>query len=359
MNRKIVSFVLKFTNYFYLVFICFVSRRFRNFKRPDYGDTLGKRLLVVRHGGVGDLIFLLPSLSKLKKAYPEMQIAVMTRKKNFDLFQSIIHVDRIIDHTWTNFLHIFLYDYVLFLDDSIESDPDAERVNIYDLFAEKYFGITLEQSEKNPCLIARYWECIELNEKIPHPCGSIEYKVGIQLRAGSPVRTPSNDFWIRFIASLLLERKDIVVYLIVERQFTEYAQMIIEGLNDTSDQKRIVNMGQYAGDLKRLIDTVSLMDLVVSPDSSVAHLAAGLQIPLIGIYGPFPGELRVKYYKNAVYFDAPVACAPCFTHGHKPCRMAKKKAITYSPCFEKINIANIVEKVAVLVKYKKQISWYD
>ena len=40
--------------------------------------------------------------------------------------------------------------------------------------------------------------------------------------------------------------------------------------------------------------------------------------------GPFPGTVRTKYYPNCVTLEAKRHCAPCFTHGHRPCPDALK-----------------------------------
>lgn len=336
------------------------SVRFRDFKRPDFSQTSGKRLLVVRHGGVGDLLFITPIIRKIKTCHPNWQITLMTRWYNFELFQRVPYLDRLINHAWPNIFALFTYDYVVLLDKSVECDPLAEQTNIYDLFSEKYFGIRLDNDEKLPVICWDQGGSNELKSEIPLLRQSNIRKVGIQLRAGSPVRTPSQDFWIRLVRSLLTADQSLVVFLLVERRFADYAQKLTEQfMAEPALFQRIVNMGDHAAGLPRLIDMIWSMDAVVAPDSSVAHLSAGLGVPVIGIYGPFPGELRVKYYKGSRFFNAPTLCAPCFTHGHLPCRVATEQSKSNSPCFDELNMEELARSVLSIVNDKPRKSPYD
>ena len=103
---------------------------------------------------------------------------------------------------------------------------------------------------------------------------------------------------------------------------------------------------------------IKLMDLIIAPDSSVAHLAAGLGVPLVGIYGPFPWDLRIKYYPKTRAFNAPSPCAPCFTHGHKPCSLARSQGLYYSPCFNALDVDEITDSAAELLADPKPSQSY-
>jgi len=61
---------------------------------------------------------------------------------------------------------------------------------------------------------------------------------------------------------------------------------------------------------------------VVAADSAFVHLAAALEKPCVGLWGPFSYESRAKYYPK--HYDVRheqnhMVCphAPCFTHGYR------------------------------------------
>jgi SAM-dependent methyltransferase len=90
------------------------------------------------------------------------------------------------------------------------------------------------------------------------------------------------------------------------------------------------------------------MDAAIAPDSSVTHLAAAFGVSAISIYGPFPSLLRTRDYPLNSSIDAAAECAPCFTHGHWPCREARKAGVINSPCFDRIPQAAINDAIETL-----------
>jgi ADP-heptose:LPS heptosyltransferase len=70
-------------------------------------------------------------------------------------------------------------------------------------------------------------------------------------------------------------------------------------------------------------------DMVVAPDSALFHLGGALNLPTLGLYGPFPPQLRATSpCQKAIVGEVP--CSPCFFHAlrqnefpvGKPCEQA-------------------------------------
>jgi ADP-heptose:LPS heptosyltransferase len=59
---------------------------------------------------------------------------------------------------------------------------------------------------------------------------------------------------------------------------------------------------------------LSTCDAFLGPDSSLIHVAGALGIPAVGLYGPFPWELRTKYAATTFGLSEKAACAPCHCH---------------------------------------------
>ena len=80
----------------------------------------------------------------------------------------------------------------------------------------------------------------------------------------------------------------------------------------------------------------------------MSHIAASLGIPCYGIFGPFPGHIRLKTYPKAKWVDAKRDCVSCFIHGHTPCPEAGSDG--FSPCYDEIDIKKVLDEVEELVK---------
>jgi hypothetical protein len=76
------------------------------------------------------------------------------------------------------------------------------------------------------------------------------------------------------------------------------------------------------------------------------QVAGALGTPLVGLYGPFPSEVRMKYFKNAIGLDPSAVCTPCFKHDFRGCIKGFP-----SPCFTLITVEDVLQAVDYL-KFK-------
>ena len=102
---------------------------------------------------------------------------------------------------------------------------------------------------------------------------------------------------------------------------------------EPSVKSNVFNFAHHSKTLQNTIAMCSLADCCVSTDSSLIHLAASVGTPAFGLYGPFPGEVRLTTYENVDWINAEKKCAPCFIHGHAPCY---KSINGNSPCYDNI-----------------------
>lgn len=351
---KIISFILGISNKLFLVFIEFISVKGRDWKKINYNDMENKKILIIRHGGIGDILFISPFLKKIKTMSYSSHITFMTRKSYHDVTKSIHQIDKTINHSWPNIISLFTSDYILFLDKSIEIDHDATNKNVYDLLSEKYFKIKLNNLEKHPIILATPDHDKYIQELLSQWHGHTI--IGIQLLAGSPIRTPSKVFWEKIIDSILKVHPKALVMLIAVRQQAELCNNIKNDVLEKHPNAQILNFAIYSRNLYDLISLVNMIDLVIAPDSSVIHIAAAFETPAIGIYGPFPSALRTRYYRNNISVDATTVCAPCFTHGHRACKKNPNDKHS-SSCFESIKPEQIIEATNFLLQ-KKHNSYY-
>jgi ADP-heptose:LPS heptosyltransferase len=301
------------------------SLRFKNIYRPYTGqDVEGKTVLVFRTGGIGDLLFIQPNLRYLKEKY-DCEIKFACGPQYQPMVRNWKCVDEVIDLPFSADVLIKSKYHMLF-EGVIERCKEAETINAYRLFS-KWLGLNLPDEKLVPKQTAKE-ELLDECSKIIEQWGIKDFVV-MQLRASSPVRTPRHEFWIKIINDL--NKNGINVVLTDNPRQSDNIQKFINLLNEPN---KTFNFCQYSKSIDYTIALTALSKGTISTDSALCHIAASLERKCFGIYGPFPGKIRLETYPKAYWVDAVRHCAPCFIHGHKPCPYANSDG--YSPCYDEL-----------------------
>lgn len=108
-------------------------------------------------------------------------------------------------------------------------------------------------------------------------------------------------------------------------------------------------------DVRRLAAAIAHLDAVVTPDTGILHLAGTMGVPVIGLFGPTDGLLRMREYPGSwSNAGALVACAPCwYIQGCR--RENPKEPATWFPCMRRISKAMALDELeAVLRRFGKE-----
>jgi len=315
------------------------SMRFKNIYRPYLGqDAEGKTLLVFRTGGIGDLLFIQPNLKYLKSKY-DCTIKFACGPQYQPMVENWDCVDKVVDLPFPSSVLVKSRYHMLF-EGVIERCKQAERDNAYNLFS-KWLGLDLPdhmlipKQEPKQHLIGK---CEELLSPWTLNFGG-DFIV-MQLRASSPIRTPRHEFWIKLINAL--NKRNINVVLTDNPRQSDNIQKFINMLDEPL---KTFNFCRHSKSIDYTIALTALSSGTIATDSALSHIAASLDVPCYGIFGPFPGHIRLKTYPKAAWIDADRHCAPCFIHGHKPCPQASNDG--YSPCYDEL--INTEEKLNSLI----------
>jgi len=109
---------------------------------------------------------------------------------------------------------------------------------------------------------------------------------------------------------------------------------VIVGLDNSNnfsvDHPRVIDLFNATKGIRTLFPLVNGAEFVVAPDSSVNHIAAGLDTPCVSLFGSYHPDDRVKYYPKSVPVFKPDTCphAPCRPHAGLPqakCKDANNK----------------------------------
>jgi ADP-heptose:LPS heptosyltransferase len=114
--------------------------------------------------------------------------------------------------------------------------------------------------------------------------------------------------------------------------------------------------------VRSLFPIIANADFVVAPDSSVNHMAAGLDTACVSLWGSYHPDDRMTFYTKNVSVFKPDTCphAPCRPHGGLPqakCKDAtnKTKGTQYwCNALRNITAQDIVEAAAKAMELEEK-----
>lgn len=317
------------------------STKFINVYKPYIGQDLNnKTLLISRTGGLGDLMFIQPNLIHLKEKYPTCKIVFACGPQYQSMIDGWSCVDEILDLPFI-MQKLFSSDYHAIFEGVIERCQEAKTTNAYRLFT-NWLGLNLPDEKLVPVQIPK-------EDKI-NECKEILFEWGImdnpfilmQLRASSPIRTPSPKVWKMIINSITNKGHKVVI------TDSPGQYKVIDSFINTLDNKELVfNFCEKSKTIDYTIALSSLAKIAISTDSSLMHISASVGTSCLGIYGPFPGEVRLTTYKNCEWVNVESSCAPCFIHSPMPCRNSYGG---HGKCYNNINMDIFNKKLEKLME---------
>lgn len=311
------------------------------------GEPLdGKKIAIWRTGGAGDLLFISPCVKKLKSLYPSSEITLATSARYLDILDSFEYADKKIALPIPSTV-LDEVDYYCIFENLIEENKEAEKLNAYDLFA-KRLGVLdkMENYEKLPIVMLSEDNIAWANKYIDTVAEPGKSRiVSIQAASSAILRTFDATKLSDVIKSLV--SSGCTVLLLGGPKNKEMIEMLIKSTGLT---KGVYNTTLDSPSWLQSAALIAKSDLAIVPDSSLAHVAAALETPVLGLYGPFTSDVRFKYYKNAVAIDPHASCNPCYAHGQLPCKWVGNSASLCSKCFDPITADLVVDVARQMLK---------
>ncbi|HIJ81181.1 MAG TPA: glycosyltransferase family 9 protein [Desulfuromonadales bacterium] len=303
------------------------------------GTVAGASLLIIRPGGIGDAVMLAPLIRTIRAAHPEITITILAESRNSGVFPLI---------------------------------PGVERVLRYDRpseFAEALAGrydavIDCEQWHRMSAIVARLVKAplkigFGTNQRLrmfTHalPYSQDDYEAVSFLRLALPLGLPDPAVTVStpFLtipaaaaekAARLTERLNGRQYIVMfpgasieERKWgaerfravaeklseCSFATVVVGGIEERNDGERISEKtGLNLAGATTLAETAALIGrsrLLISGDSGVLHLAAGLDIPTVSLFGPGIAAKWAPHGAHHAVIDHRLPCSPCTRFGTTP-----------------------------------------
>jgi len=315
-------------------------------------------ILLIRPGGIGDAVLLAPTITALKKRYPQIRLTVLAEKRNAGVFSLIPAVDQVLQydvrreffaalrlkpditidteqyhrlsavvarltgaHTFIGFgtnERARLFHHVISY-----SHDDYEIESFFHLIAP--FGLSPPVTNDTPFLIVPPLAQIRAKQLL----ASIEGHSFIVLFPGASI--PERRWSI--------ERFGQVAFSLAEQG---HPIVVVGGAEDTRAGAAIT---RFAGGLNlagqtTLTETAAILQqsaLLVSGDSGLLHMGVGLGTPTVSLFGPGVAKKWAPRCRRHIVLNTQLPCSPCTKFGYtKPCpRQAE--------CLQRINPEEVVE----------------
>ena len=299
-----------------------LKRRARNFQPLD-GSRL-QRVLFLRPEKIGDMAISLPVFDGLKKQYPHIKISILGSPRNEALIKHDPRFDRVFMYRkiiWRDIAEVYRirkqkFDCVVDMigDDSVTAlflsqlcAPGKPRIGVgkvkfrefYDFNYDPRMGNTGHIIQNTLCLLDAFGidsqrvDCYA-TPFIPPEADQLAVKfvqslrgddaaaplIGYNLSAGSPTR-----LWDLERAEELLNRI---------RQHSPNSRIVLISVKSDRERGELlatrVSRAHHVPPGLSLLEVsaiISRLDLLISPDTSLVHIARSFHVPVVGLYSRF------------------------------------------------------------------------
>jgi ADP-heptose:LPS heptosyltransferase len=326
--------------------------QFKKLYKPYTGqDLTNKTILFWRTGGIGDLLFIKPILVYIKKTFlnctivfacgPQYQPMVETWQDDYVGEENNRIIDKLIDLPF-NVSYLWKADYHAIFEGVIERCKEAHTTNCYRLFS-KWLGLEIPDTELIPKQSPKE-EKVAYCRNVLKEWGLDEKKfIVLQLRASSPIRTPSPAFWKKVIDKITEK------YKVVITDSPKQNEVMEQFIKTLTNKDSVYNFCNFSKGIDDTIALTSLSKGVVATDTALNHIAISLGVKSFSFFGPFPGYVRLETYPKELcdWIDAKTNCTFCFLHGHRNCPNSDSGG--HSLCYNSISIDEFSEKFESLL----------
>jgi ADP-heptose:LPS heptosyltransferase len=333
----------------------------------DSGMAFCKILFVELLGGIGDLVIALPAIRALKRSHPLSHLTVLTFAPGGELLEANRWVDRVLYATKGQARQ------------SLEEILEQES---FDLIVSdtNYDGIaSLIQQSRTKKSITNLWKAPPPNERV----GDRFLKI---LRTEGIVSADSGELDEPLIHITASERENarkmlgalyqpVVVLcpdtgMAIKRWATENfiavgralhqqfgaSIVVVEGSEQEQSEQLVEAIGEPAklwhrATLRNLAGMIAETNLVIAPDTGIAHIAAALNIPTLTLFGPSWHE-RYGHATPHVNFQGYPECPDRLIHNftEQCCWYSGECPFEWNTCLEDISPATVLEAATTLLQ---------
>lgn len=334
--------------------------------QPDRPNSLPfdvRRLLLIRPGGIGDAVLLVPTIRALRFAYPHAVLHVLAERRNASVFQLASGVTKIFCYDRPqDLLSVVFTSYDVIIDTEQWHRLSAIvtrliRSNWKIGFATNDRGRMLTHgisySHDDYELESFFHLLSPLEMSLPEHVAVpfLQVSAAAQAEADTLIGAIEKPFVVLFPGASIPERRwGAKKFRELTRFLREngFGVVVVGGKDDADQGDEIMKAGglNLAGRTS-LQETAAILlkcTLLISGDSGVLHLAVGLGTPTVSLFGP---GIAAKWAPREVshgVINKKLTCSPCTRFGTTP------KCSIDAKCLQDISVDEVFGAIMALVK---------
>jgi len=325
-----------------------------------------RRVLIVRPGGIGDALLLIPTIDLLVKKLPGLRVEVLAEKRNSQAFQLCKNVTRVwcydrVRDFWS--LTTRSYDVII----DTEQWYRLSAVFARGMTAPIRIGFATNERRRlfncpvdyktdayEPWNFFRLLGPLGICTEDPLPEIFLTVPDQIMTKVAATSSLPRKSYVVIFPGASVVEKRWGAnrFRMLAERIVAEgFSVVVVGGKEDIETGERIVDGGlglTLAGKIS-LIESAAVVNssrLLVAGDSGVLHMGFGLGKPTVSIFGPSSTDKWAPSGQKHIVINHKLPCSPCARFGiTPPCPIGAK-------CIQDISVDEVFTGVKKVLKTK-------
>ncbi|WP_022670400.1 glycosyltransferase family 9 protein [Hippea alviniae] len=332
-----------------------LTLKFLPTKNSTFPDKI-ESVLIIRPGGIGDAVLLVPMIRKIEKIFSEAKIHILAEKRNvgvFDLFDCNCKIFRYDEpNEFLSMLKYKKYDLVF----------DTEQWHILSSVIARYVGrfvVGFDTNERRKNLDIRVgyshtkYEVESFLDLLEEYCKHAG--LNIDRRWSYPfLDIKANrllyDIVIFTGASIKYRKWDVNRYIELINKLNELNLRIalIGAKSDVDFNKKIAKncrVNDFTGktSLKETAKIMAFSKLLFSTDSGVLHIGAALGVKTVSLFGPGIEYKWAPKGKNHKTINRYLPCSPCTRFGYTP------RCPYWVKCMKGIDVESVLKTLISLL----------
>ncbi len=331
---------------------------------PSADDRPPRSILLIRPGGIGDAILLLPAIRALKAVYPEAAIDILAEKRNDQGFSFSPHIRQVfLYHRAPDLLKVLRRRYDVVIDTEQWHRLSAVVARLIRSTLRIGYG-TNERKRLFTHAVSYSHENYETDSffNLLRPLGItapatseapfVEIDHAARMRAGELLGDLAHrPYAVLFPGASIPERRwgaDNFRKVAEALEGEGIPSVIVGGAEDVICGTKIVtgSRGVNLGGRTSLAETAAVIDrgaVLVSGDSGILHLGVGLGKPTVSLFGPGIAKKWAPRGENHIVLNKNLPCSPCTLFGTTP------KCPIGARCLQEITPDQVIAAVMTLL----------
>lgn len=321
-----------------------------------------KSILIIRPGGIGDALLLAPAIKSLKIHYADASITILAERRNAGAFALVPSVDKLLLYDRCSDLRaLFSAQFDLVIDteqwhrlSAVVASllPSAFKIGFQTNERSRLFTHTAPYSheEYEAQSFLDLLKPLGFTENYDCSAPFLSLSAAARQEAECHFRGDDSPYIAVFPGASVKERRWGTGKFreLVERLSAAGIKSVIIGAKEDQPAGDMIVAGVHGLNLTgktSIAGTAAIIGgsrLLVSGDSGVLHIGAGLGIPTVSLFGAGIAQKWAPPGDNHIVLNLKLACSPCTLFGTTPACPNKVR------CLEEIKVETVIDAVFTL-----------